>query len=604
MRRKKLWRMLSIGLCSVMLLSSFSVYADTYDSSESSEVGGIETPGGADLEELFKDNSTGDDANSQSEENNNNLSEEGETATSKEDASSQSEENNNLSEEGETATSEEASSMPPDVESITADNTGEQSVGGVTETSDSESSEGDSSSGSTDANVSSENETELEYFPNGVTIDLSREHIDVPDGAVMWGSDGIATLGLNESTRLPVTHSRFDWFAWSLTSPGTRDEPGTGMGIKYIQGDPGSVDAEGNYRLAYCLNMFKDSPGLDNGASHNMDFTGWTNRKIAYVLFYGPLYWGETARWAPYSTGNWKFDYWVTQMAVHILNGEITYDALWGSMFGKTTVGGASYNDKVLVMDKLRTIINDANNMDNYSAFDSDYWINFSKAVFNCSAPASDTGFWYDSGSNSYVLNGSFSPTLTMKGQDWHHRASYMAVNTNVGYINHWGSTTMHQFALHIPKAEFEQYQRTGKSIRITVDLGVPRRWGGAIYNLKGNNKVQPITLLSFESGSDIASFHKEFNYNIPKTVGRIGVNKTSGNTTITNGNGNYSLKGAVYTVYKNSGLTDVVGTITTDANGNGWLNDIPLGTYYIKETKASPGYNLDTKTYTVEAAP
>lgn len=581
MRRKKLWRMLSIGLCSVMLLSSFSVYADTYNTEESSEVGGIETPGGADLEELFKDNSIAD-------------------------ANNQLKENNNLSEEVDTTIQEEdVSSTPSDVESVTTDNTGEQSVDGVTETRDSESIESDSSSVSTGEDIpSKEDETELEYFPNDVTIDLSREHIDVPDGAVMWGSDGIQTFGLNESTRLPVTHSRFDWFAWSLTTSGTPAEPGTGMGIKYIQGDPGSVDAEGKYRLAYCLNIFKDSPGLDNGASHSMDFTGWTNRKISYALFYGPLYWGETARWSPYSTGNWKFDYWVTQMAVHILNGEITYNAVWDSMFKKTTVGGASYNDKILVMDRLRTVVNDANNMSNYSAFDSDYWINFSKAEFNCSAPASNAGFWYDSGSNSYVLNGSFSPTLTMKGQDWHHRASYMTVNTNVGYINHWSSTTMHQFALHIPKAEFEQYQRTGKSIRITVDLGVPRRWGGAVYNFKGSNKVQPVTLLSFESGNDIASFHKEFNYNIPKNVGRVGIIKTSGNTTITNGNGNYSLKGAVYTVYSDSNLSKVVGTITTDENGKGWLNDIPLGTYYIKETKASPGYNLDTKTYTVEAAP
>lgn len=169
MRRKKLWRMLSIGLCSVMLLSSFSVYADTYDTEESSEVGGIETPGGADLEELFKDNSTGD-ANNQLEENNNNLSEEIDTTIQEEDVSS----------------------TPSDVESVTTDNTGEQSVDGVTETSDSESIESDSSSVSTGEDIpSKEDETELEYFPNDVTIDLSREHIDVPDGAVMWGSDGI-----------------------------------------------------------------------------------------------------------------------------------------------------------------------------------------------------------------------------------------------------------------------------------------------------------------------------------------------------------------------------------------------------------------------------
>lgn len=88
MRRKKLWRMLSIGLCSVMLISSFSVYADTYDSGESSEVGGIETSGGVDLEGLFKDNSAGDSVVNQSEKNTNDLQEEGNATIQEENVGS------------------------------------------------------------------------------------------------------------------------------------------------------------------------------------------------------------------------------------------------------------------------------------------------------------------------------------------------------------------------------------------------------------------------------------------------------------------------------------------------------------------------------------
>ena len=568
--------MLAVSLCSVMLVSSIGVYADTGggDAETPGGVetqGGVETPGGADLNEIFKSNSL------TSEEDDDTISTDGSSSNTN---SNESDSNDN------TISTEESSSNPNSNES-SSDNTTSGSENVSKDITDSDSSDV-SEQGSTDQ--------ELEYFPSNVFIDLSRE-VDV------MSNHGTSFFMLNESTRLPVSNSRFDYFAWSLTSPGTATNPGTGMGIKYIQGDPGSVDAEGNYRLVYCLSMFKDSPGLNNGAYHDMDFTGWTNRKIAYAMFYGPLYWGETARWSPYSTGNWEFDYWVTQMAVHILNGEITYDALYRSMFNHTAVGGATNSDKTLVMNKLRTIINDANDMGNYTAFDSDYWINFSKAQFNCSAPASNEGFYYDSGSNSYVLNGAFTPSLTMEGQDYHHRASFMTVNTNAGYINHWNSTTMHPFALHIPKAEFEEYQKTGKDIRITVDLGIPKKWGGAIYKFGGSSKIQPVTLLSFESRGDVVSFHREFSYRIPKIVGRIGVAKTSGNTAITNGNSNYSLAGAVYTVYRNSNLSEVVGTITTDANGYGWLNDIPVGTYYVKETEASPGYSLDTTTYTVQAS-
>lgn len=82
---------------------------------------------------------------------------------------------------------------------------------------------------------------------------------------------------------------------------------------------------------------------------------------------------------------------------------------------------------------------------------------------------------------------------------------------------------------------------------------------------------------------------------------GYITVKKTSGNSAITGNNNNYSLKGAIYTVYSDKACTKKVGTMTTDANGNGKLGNLKLGTYYyVKETKASPGYNLDPNVYTV----
>lgn len=82
---------------------------------------------------------------------------------------------------------------------------------------------------------------------------------------------------------------------------------------------------------------------------------------------------------------------------------------------------------------------------------------------------------------------------------------------------------------------------------------------------------------------------------------GYITVKKTSANSAITNNNGNYSLKGAIYTVYSDKNCTKKVGSITTDANGNGRLNDLELNTnYWVKETKASPGYNLDKTVYQV----
>lgn len=42
----------------------------------------------------------------------------------------------------------------------------------------------------------------------------------------------------------------------------------------------------------------------------------------------------------------------------------------------------------------------------------------------------------------------------------------------------------------------------------------------------------------------------------------------------------------------------NAVATITTDANGNGSVGNLAYGTYYVKETKASPGYRINNNVY------
>ena len=86
----------------------------------------------------------------------------------------------------------------------------------------------------------------------------------------------------------------------------------------------------------------------------------------------------------------------------------------------------------------------------------------------------------------------------------------------------------------------------------------------------------------------------------LEEVSGSMKLKKTSGNTNLTNGNNNYSLSGAVYGVYSNSGCTTKVGELTTDANGNSNTLSLNAGTYYVKETKASKGYELDKNVHKV----
>ena len=85
---------------------------------------------------------------------------------------------------------------------------------------------------------------------------------------------------------------------------------------------------------------------------------------------------------------------------------------------------------------------------------------------------------------------------------------------------------------------------------------------------------------------------------------GSVSVDKSSAIKAISDGNGCYSLKGAVYTVYSDAACTSAIGAITTDKSGDGRLDEVPIGKAYVKETKTPEGYAMDGTVYevTVEA--
>lgn len=97
-------------------------------------------------------------------------------------------------------------------------------------------------------------------------------------------------------------------------------------------------------------------------------------------------------------------------------------------------------------------------------------------------------------------------------------------------------------------------------------------------------------------------------------STSHLSLNKVSSNVTITNGNANYKLAGAEYTIYGNKNDADnnqnAITTLTTNDKGETQTVDIDTGkladgaTAYVKETKAPAGFKQDTQTHTITLTP
>ena len=87
--------------------------------------------------------------------------------------------------------------------------------------------------------------------------------------------------------------------------------------------------------------------------------------------------------------------------------------------------------------------------------------------------------------------------------------------------------------------------------------------------------------------------------YQVP--YGYIELRKSSANGAVSDGNGNYSLKGAEYGIFKGE---KQVAKLTTDENGYAKSGELEAGSYTVKELTASKGYIVDVTAHKVTVEP
>lgn len=391
----------------------------------------------------------------------------------------------------------------------------------------------------------------------------------------------IAARSFNNASQLPVSNVRYDHFLATDGYTSTASSPNLGVGVKYIEGDDKNVDGGGKWRYVYCLQFAKDSPAGGLG----MQYVGWANRKISYALYYGAVYYGYMCRYSPYSTGNWQMDYFVTQMAIHVLNDEFTMEAFRRGL----NRSAATQAEKDLVYNRVEMIVNDANNPANYGGFTSDGWLDMSTGSFSLSG-YQDT--WTLNGGN-YISGGVFHPVFkSYYGYEFCEQITGCEIQVPSGVsVRKKSSKTYADFDLAIMENQYRQWQLTGKTIPVTVKITIPRYWGGGIYRCMEADNFQEVCFLTWGSEGGTAAFSQTANLHITKTTQQMTIDKKDAQT-------GKALSGAVFSLWAYDGTkySKKVGTFQDQKNGSYVLKGIDYtaaidGQFLIKEESPPASY-------------
>lgn len=384
-----------------------------------------------------------------------------------------------------------------------------------------------------------------------------------------------------------VNSVRFDKF-YTEVGLGTSYNPQLAMGIKYIDHDNETPDADGKWRYVYCLNFNKSSP-----TGQLLTYKGgWTNRKIAYCLYYGAMFWKQPCRYPKYRTGDWQLDYFVTQVAVHVLNGEFTLSSAFGQI---DDAAGATADEKALAKDRINKLVNDANDGGNYASFTGDGWFDASaQATFSITTPSD-----FAAVTDGYATGYSTPTFKTAYDLDMKEQITGFNVTTTNGVnVQKKDTKTYSDFRLFIKTAQYKSWQLTGKTVSTTVKATAPKWWGGGIYTAPSGSEYQDCVLWTYTTAGGSFTKTASFDKEIPKKTFTLNIQKKDAET-------GAGLTGAVFSLwaYDGSVYSKKLGTFTDKGGGKYSYTGIDYtktkdGWFLIKEDKPPKDYHPEYVIY------
>lgn len=323
--------------------------------------------------------------------------------------------------------------------------------------------------------------TNLDLAVEGTTIDYTMETINKKFRNAPGG-----TVKINIAQRC-------DWF-YHPNYPRTAI---AAMALKVCGSDGDTPIMQERQRVAYCLEYQKSSPSVSvtQGSSYT------TNKALVLCMLLGERYWGGgmTDTRTEFATGDSAMDYYITQIAIHILNGEMTYD-MWNS----AATLGVSVNGSQWIYNFIAPRIQ---NLVNYCN-DSSHWNNMfgSDAVYyGTDLTSTPSGFGWNSeiydgvaGYSTHAYDINLKDSLGVNIGEWITAVDIQTDCPEVKVLRQ-GATTQQWdgYRLWIPSKAYETYQRTGKVIKIQLTVTVPGGFTSFAFTPANNAYYQKVTILT-----------------------------------------------------------------------------------------------------------
>ena len=428
-------------------------------------------------------------------------------------------------------------------------------------------------------------------FTRSISIYPDEQYVH--DGVVIYEKTGDMEVNLDESENEIATYA-----AESITVNGT----GIYMNPLNITTSTWSTGTEVMYasvngynRLVYCLWSMKRTPSGTN--SYAGTFTGALQKKMNYVLYHGARYYGSTCFSNKYSMGSANADYYITSIAIHMLNAKA------GNEPGYNLERYKFSGTKKEYYKKAKKLYDDANA--HYKEYSANEMWNKDKVTIT---PSSQQTWTYDKKNNYYRVTGMFTPQFSDQ-EAYIGKTAVSCKNTstkeNLGKVRFENKDSITSpFWISLNEKNYNALQSTKEgSLKATIQYSsYKRRATKYLYSAGNSSSMQPLTMLQFDG--DPVSQSVDVTVSVPKTPVHIYLDKREEGTNIKL-SGGFSFD--VYEWNKNSSsYRTKVGTLTwngtyfTNQNFNLYITVINEGRFKIVETstdgKHTGGWSKEVK--------